>query len=263
MGNKNSLKQNTNVKEENKKIIEELLKGITKYLKADKTTNECLTGINNLKNFINKPKKVEKSNLNENLESKNIFDFCLDLTSCLINKSLNHEINTSFYKSLLINKVSENNSDSEILNQQNNMMINWIYKTILSEKAGRYDNWVPDIKENNWLNKLNHVSSIHANSDVNVSSNQLSDNDLSIDENKKIRKIKKKNMKYNNLDEKGEIIIIRNINEKITSARERKKIRGTLSAGVFDKESLQNLEKTNNISKKPRFYSPTNKVKFF
>lgn len=260
MGNKNTLKQELEIKEENKKIIEELIRGITKYLRSDKSTNDCLTDINNLKNFINKPKKVQKSNLKENLESNNIFDFCLDLTSCMISKSLNHEINTTFYKSVLINKISENNSDSEILNQQNNMMINWIYKTLLAEKEGKYDNWVPDVKENNWLEKLNHVSSIHANSDVNVSSYQLSDKDLSIDENNKIKKYKNKSAKNNNLANKADNnVIVNHINEKITSVKERKKLGGTLSAGVIDKESLK-LGKTNYLNKKQKFYSPSNKV---
>ncbi len=269
MGNKNaSQKQNEKINQENQKTLQDLVKGITRYLKSDKSTNECFTDINNLKNFMNKPKKVQKSNLKENLESNNILDFCLDLTSCLINKSLNHEVNTTFYKSLLINKVSENNCDSEILTQQNNMMINWIYKTLLSDKAGKYDNWVPEVHENNWLDKLNHVSSIHANSEMNLSSYQLSDKDLSIDENNKIKRKKNrsaKKIKNNNninLNEKGEAVIVGNINEKIVIGREGKKFGRTLSGGIIEKDTLQNLARTNNntLNTKNRFYSPTNKV---
>jgi len=259
MGNKNSSQQtNNNNLENDKKYFQELKKGITKYLKSDKSTNEYLTNINNIQKF-NKIKKLEKSNLKENLESNNIFDFCLELTSCLINKSLNHEINTTFYKSFLINKFSENNSDLNILNEQNNMMINWIYKTLLSEKTGKYDNWVPDLKENNWLDKLNHVSSIHANSEVNISSYQLSDKDISLEG--KNKKMKNKNAKIES-NAKGyeNLLILNNIEEKITYRKDAKKSSRTLSAGIIDKDNLQNKVK-NTINKKQRFYSPNNKVK--
>ncbi len=267
MGNKNSSKSiNNNV--ENLKLCEEIKKGICKYLKSDKSTNECLTNINN-KNFnFNsiKLKKVEKSNLNENLQSNNILDFCLDITSNLINKTLNHEVNTTFYKSILINKISENNSDSDILNQQNNLIINWIYQTLLNDKAGKYDNWIPEINENSWLDKLNNVSSIHANSDMNISSYQLSEKDISINDKKfKIKRKKNtrnKDKKSNDIEFNTETNCDNILTEKFT------KKNGGLCPEFDEKENLPSLKKQNshNIienSKKQKFFSPKSKVKRF
>lgn len=227
MGNKNS---SAPVSNDNGKNLINLNLIIKEYLKSDKLTNDFLT--NNKKAFHKK--KYIKSNLRENLESTHIVDYSLDLASVLINTSINHETNNTLYKSLTIHKLAELNLDSEFLNSQNNMLINWMYKTLLSGKAGKYDNFIPQIKENNWLDKLNHVSSIHAQSDINISSYQLSDNNLSL---------------YNEKNKKKKLKL-----EKMNSDKD-KKIGRTHSSGVLNKEIL-NL---NPKSKKAQFSSPSNK----
>ena len=124
----------------------------------------------------------------------------MDLSSNLITKSINHEVNTTFYNSILIHKLFENNS-AENLSKDNNMIIDWIYKTLLSKKEGKYDNWIPEINENNWLDKLKNCSSIHAQTEVNLSSYEISGKEISI-ENETNKKKNNKNGR-NFIMEKG------------------------------------------------------------
>lgn len=250
MGNKNSAQQNTNLKnEENNKILEKLKIGISKYLKSDKTTNECLN-VNKNNNF-NIFRQIQKSNLKENLESNNILDFCLELSSSLIGKSLNHEINTTFYNSVTIHKLYEFTSDADIMNQQNNLVIDWIHKTLLKNKIGKYDNWLPQKKESNWLDKLYHVSSIRAQSDINISSYEISNNDVSLDNYKK----KKKNYKKNTFTERENLNKTdKNALNKDNLSNFNKKSTRTLSAGLIEKDEINSMKK----NKKSQIKSPSN-----
>lgn len=162
MGNKTS----QNKIDENDEILEEIKRKITNFTKSDK------------RNFLDinktfKPKKDNKfqsCNLKEYMESHNILDFCLDLSSNLFTKSINHEVSSSIYNAILIAQIFENKSNSENLTKDNNMIIDWIYKTHLNKNVGKFDNWIPEIKERNLLDKLENFSSIHAQTEVNLSS---------------------------------------------------------------------------------------------
>jgi hypothetical protein len=172
MGNKNSNKnKNTNNKQDNKYMKELGLKIKELYENDNKNKLEI--------NKTFKPKKDIKfgnSNLKENLESNNLIDICLYITSNLYTKSINHEINPSLYNPILIPQIFENdiNFENENLNlmHDSNLIIDMIYKTLCNKNEEKYNNWipVPVKKEKSLIDDLENFSSIHAQSEGNLSS---------------------------------------------------------------------------------------------
>ena len=135
MGNKNSKKRQASKEKENTEALNDLQLKINKLIKPDKSKKDTLFNINNIIN--QKQNTFEKSNLKENLESNNILDFCLDLSSNLITKSINHETNTNFYSSILVHKFFPNDSNAENLSENNNRVIDYIYKSMQNDNKSK------------------------------------------------------------------------------------------------------------------------------
>lgn len=240
MGNKNSIYNNSHDKD-NKNFLKELNAGISNYLKLENAKKKCLDNKNKNNDDICIFTKVLRSNLGDHLESNHILEFCMEITSSLIGRTLNHEVNSNFYKSLSLQKISENIKEVDIFYEKNPLIIDWIYNN------KTFDNWLPENKEYIWHDKLNRVSSIYPQSD----SNNISTYNLTVDDNKHLSNSLRKKKITNNkisLTERGK----QNKNEDCVLTNDNiSKINFKKKGRVFSADKIKQQRQKKNKKKKP------------